>query len=136
MTGQGYIRILEAQNKLMTELLSDAQTALHDLGACDDPECDEPNCLRVLQRIRQALAITPTEPPAEKPKRYGCHCDLEPGKKPDDCLIVDGVLTGHCICGEKLIAQGKTREDCLYWLVLILALIYFLKPICIKFWEK
>lgn len=87
----------------------------------------------VMAEAERLLAI---EPPAEKPKRYGCHCDLEPGKKPDDCLIVDGVLTGHCIYGKKLLAQGKTREDCLYWLVLILALIYFLKPICIKFWEK
>ena len=55
MTDREYIRILETQNKLMIELLSDALMALWDLGACDDPECDEPNCLHVASRIRQIL---------------------------------------------------------------------------------
>ena len=55
MTDREYIRILETQNKLMIELLSDALMALRDLGACDDPECDEPGCLHVLPRIQKAL---------------------------------------------------------------------------------
>jgi len=55
MTDREYIRILETQNKLMIELLSDALMALLDLGACDDPECDEPNCLHVASRIQKLL---------------------------------------------------------------------------------
>jgi hypothetical protein len=35
MTDREYIRILETQNKLMIELLSDALMALWDLGACN-----------------------------------------------------------------------------------------------------
>ena len=62
MTDREYIRILETQNKLMIELLSDALMALRDLGACDDPECDEPNCLHVASRIQKLL---------EQPKNYG-----------------------------------------------------------------
>jgi ribosomal protein L37AE/L43A len=46
---------LESENKRLRELLIDAQTALRDLGACDDPGCDEPNCLHVLPMIKQAL---------------------------------------------------------------------------------
>ncbi len=78
MTTQEHIKSLEAENKRLRELLIDAQTALHDLGACDDPECSEQGCLRVLQRIRQSLAITPIESPAEKPNRYGCKSDPWP----------------------------------------------------------
>jgi hypothetical protein len=37
-------------------LLRDADTALRDLGACAAPDCEEPNCLRIRQRIEQHLA--------------------------------------------------------------------------------
>jgi hypothetical protein len=38
------------------KLLRDADTALRDLGACAAPDCEEPNCLRIRQRIEQHLA--------------------------------------------------------------------------------
>lgn len=36
-------------------LLRDADVVLKELDACDDPNCQEPNCLKVRQRIAAAL---------------------------------------------------------------------------------
>ncbi len=38
------------------EALEIAETALVDLGACDDPACSEPNCLHALTRVRTVLS--------------------------------------------------------------------------------
>jgi hypothetical protein len=37
------------------QLLSDAGAALADLGACNDPECPEPACMRVRTRLEAQL---------------------------------------------------------------------------------
>ena len=36
--------------------MRDAVAVLVDLGACDDPECREPNCIHFLPRLRTRLA--------------------------------------------------------------------------------
>ena len=36
--------------------LEAAEEALDDLGACDDPDCTEPNCVHALPLVRAALA--------------------------------------------------------------------------------
>ena len=47
---------VEREVQMLRELLADADHALAELGACDIPDCDEPNCLKVRQRI---AAIAP-----------------------------------------------------------------------------
>ena len=46
----------------------------------------------------------------EVAKKYGCHCDLEPGQKPDDCVIDTGRLN-DCVHA----TYGMKKEDCHYW---------------------
>jgi len=36
-------------------LMRDAVAVLVDLGACDDPECREPNCIHFLPRLRTRI---------------------------------------------------------------------------------
>jgi hypothetical protein len=47
--------------------------------------------------------------------RYGCHCDIEPDKEPDACVIsdVDGSIGGHCIYA----IPGMRKEQCQHWRV-------------------
>jgi hypothetical protein len=47
---------IEQEVQMLRELLADADHALAELGACDIPDCDDPNCLKVRQRI---AAIAP-----------------------------------------------------------------------------
>ena len=51
--------------------------------------------------------------PAEKPKRYGCHCELGPGEKPDGCVIKS--FPENCVHATQLLRDGKTEQDCPYW---------------------
>ncbi len=44
-------RVEERTIAHLRELLRDADEALRDLGACNDSDCEEPNCLHVRQRI-------------------------------------------------------------------------------------
>lgn len=53
-------------------------------------------------------------PKPAKDAGYGCHCDLDPGMKPDGCVIDMGALR-NCVYAEKLIDAGKSRDDCEYW---------------------
>lgn len=46
----------------------------------------------------------------QREERWGCHCDLEHGMEPDECVFDTGNLQ-DCICTEKF----KRREDCEYW---------------------
>lgn len=47
--------------------------------------------------------------------RYGCHCDLEPGMEPDECVINEyGDITGHCIYAK----PGARKEQCEYWRII------------------
>ena len=105
MTTQQYIKALETKNKELREALQ----ALHD-------EQNGPPLIRLgkgwgkaMAEAERLLAIEPDE----KPKRYGCHCELEPGQSPDEC-----VLTSHpddCVHAIQLALSHKPREDCPYW---------------------
>ena len=44
-----------AERDQFRDILRDAVTALDDLGACENPSCDKPKCLRILPRLRAAL---------------------------------------------------------------------------------
>ena len=48
------------------------------------------------------------------PKEYGCYCDLEPGMKPDGCVLDYG-NANDCTHAPGLVAAGKGREDCHEW---------------------
>ena len=50
----------------------------------------------------------------EPPKRYGCHCDLDPDAEPDGCVLDDG-RPGDCRIAARLLAEGKVRDDCPEW---------------------
>ena len=45
---------------------------------------------------------------------YGCHCDLDPGQKPDKCVIDEGIIS-DCAIAVKLLRDGKGRNDCSEW---------------------
>lgn len=65
------------------------------------------------QKYRGTNSGLAIEPPPDKPKVYGCHCELEPGQSPDEC-----VLTSHpddCVHAIQLALSNKPREDCPYW---------------------
>ena len=44
---------------------------------------------------------------------YGCHCDLDPGMEPDECVIESGDLN-NCIHAKK----GMRKEQCEYWRII------------------
>ena len=106
MTTQEYIKAVEEENKSLIEVLNDALVVLRE-------DCDDYQRMRVVTRIQNILNSPSIEPPAEKPKRYGCHCDLEPGQKPDECVIDTSPV--WCVHATQLLRDGKTREDCPYW---------------------
>lgn len=56
-----------------------------------------------------------------QPVRYGCHCDLEPGMAPDDCVLDYGA-PNDCVHAPALVAAGKGREACHEWRPVIAAL--------------
>ena len=45
---------------------------------------------------------------------YGCHCDLEHGQAPDDCVL-DGGRPEDCHYTRQLIEKGQGKESCEYW---------------------
>lgn len=49
------IRKLEVRIEELETLLGEAVKALDDLGACDQPDCPDEDCPRVLPRLRAAL---------------------------------------------------------------------------------
>lgn len=42
--------------------------------------------------------------------KFGCYCDLDPGKKPDACVLDNGDYE-DCIYAKK----GMKKETCAYW---------------------
>ena len=48
---------------------------------------------------------------------FGCHCDLEPHMKPDECVFDNGDIS-DCVYADKLDREGKKKEDCEYWKVI------------------
>lgn len=46
--------------------------------------------------------------------KFGCHCDLEPGQEPDGCVLDNGRVR-DCVLAERLIENGKGRNDCAEW---------------------
>lgn len=54
---------------------------------------------------------------SEQKEHYGCHVELfamEDDYEPDGCVLVDGVVTGHCIYAK----PGMKPDDCKYWRVI------------------
>ena len=45
---------------------------------------------------------------------YGCHCDLEDGQAPDDCVL-DSDRPSDCHYTRPLIEKGQGKEACEYW---------------------
>jgi hypothetical protein len=43
-------------------------------------------------------------------RKYGCHCDLEPGMEPDGCAIDDG-KPENCVYAR----EGMKKEECKFW---------------------
>ena len=43
-------------------------------------------------------------------RKFGCHCDLDPGMEPDACVLDEG-RPDDCIYAARL----KRKEDCEYW---------------------
>ena len=45
---------------------------------------------------------------------HGCHVDLDPGMKPDGCVL-DGGRPETCIYAKRLLREGKDKTACEYW---------------------
>lgn len=65
---------------------------------------------------REALDVVfaSVPPSARDGRRYGCHCDLEPGMKPDGCVLDEG-RPFDCVNAQRLVDAGKGKEDCPDW---------------------
>lgn len=63
---------------------------------------------------REILRMFDQYVPNETPPTYGCHCDLEPGMKPDKCVLDDD-RPYDCIHAAGLSALGKGKESCKEW---------------------
>lgn len=48
------------------------------------------------------------------PEQWGCHCDLKPGEKPDECVFDTGDIF-DCTFAENLQKENKKKESCQYW---------------------
>lgn len=46
--------------------------------------------------------------------RHGCYCDLEPGMKPDGCVL-DYARPEDCIHAPALVQAGATKWQCMHW---------------------
>ena len=53
---------------------------------------------------------------ANQAKSFGCFCDLEPGMKPDGCVI-DENRPDDCTSAGPLLAAGKDKWSCHEWRV-------------------
>jgi hypothetical protein len=50
-----------------------------------------------------------------KPIKFGCHCDLEPGMEPDNCVFENGDIE-DCVYAMDLQKKGKGNpSDCEFW---------------------
>ena len=79
---------------------------------CDENHCKEwksissegdrcPHCGKFLAEEVQAPV-----------KKFGCHCDLEPGQTPDECVMDRGDNGNKdCIYAK----PGMKKEECKYW---------------------
>lgn len=47
-------------------------------------------------------------------EKFGCHCDLDKGQEPDDCVL-DANNTSECFYAEQLVKKGQSKEQCEYW---------------------
>lgn len=65
---------------------------------------------------RKALDVVfaSVPPSARDGLRYGCHCDLEPGMKPDGCVLDEG-RSFDCVNAQRLVDAGKGKEACPDW---------------------
>ncbi len=48
------------------------------------------------------------------PDQWGCYCEIEPGGKPDECVLDTGELK-NCVYAMKLYRENKTQKNCEYW---------------------
>ena len=65
-------------------------------------------------RTHDAMLPTPDTLALNPQYGYGCHCDLDPGEKPDKCVIDEG-RPFDCTKAQILIRDGKGRNDCDEW---------------------
>lgn len=47
-------------------------------------------------------------------EKWGCHCELEDGEEPDECVL-DISHPGGCVYAMMLSREGKGRDDCEHW---------------------
>lgn len=109
MTPQEYIKALETRNKELREVLA----SLHAVQNGSPLEKYDREWKAAMEEAERLLAIDALQPPPDKPKVYGCHCELGSGEKPDDCVM--DTFPEDCVSATQLLRDGKTREDCPYW---------------------
>ena len=108
MTPQEYIKALETRNKELREVLA----SLHAVQNGSPLEKHDREWKAAMAEAERLLAIDALQPPPDKPKVYGCHCDLELVEKTDDCRV----FAGYYAYGEKdFMPKDKPSEDCPYW---------------------
>jgi len=56
----------------------------------------------------------------QEPVAFGCHCDLEPGMKPDGCVLDEG-RPDDCVYARMGNYALKKKEDCNYWKPIVMA---------------
>lgn len=59
-------------------------------------------------------AITALRAALAQPVPHGCHVDLDPGMKPDGCVL-DENRPENCIYARRLSREGKDKTACEYW---------------------
>lgn len=47
-------------------------------------------------------------------EQFGCHCDLDPGMRPDDCVLDYG-QPSECVHAMRLVSEGKNKWHCIEW---------------------
>ena len=50
----------------------------------------------------------------EQPIPHGCHVDLDPGMKPDGCVL-DENRPEKCVYARRLVREGGDKTTCEYW---------------------
>lgn len=93
------------------DLISDGQTLKSRYAA------DKLNGQREIQRLRAELAVARsalTKADIEFGTKHGCHCDLEEGAEPDDCVFEHNAVS-DCRLAMDLQRRGKGRDDCHEW---------------------
>ena len=59
-------------------------------------------------------AITGLRIALAQPIPHGCHVDLDPGMKPDGCVL-DENRPEKCVYARRLVREGKDKTACEYW---------------------